>query len=332
MIFKVRRSLLLLLCSLLLPVLLLLGLAVPAAAQAPESVEVQLATPTGTLYGTQILPASGRFPSVLIIAGSGPTDRNGNSSLIDGENNSLKLLAEGLAEQGIASVRYDKRGIGESAFAATREADVQFDNLVEDAALWIQQLQTDARVSSVTVVGHSEGSLIGMLAAQKAGADAFVSIAGPARSAPEILREQLRPRLPEALWQASEQILAELEQSKLAPSVPPELNFLYRPSVQPYLISWFRYTPAEEINRLTVPVLITQGTTDLQVPVAEAEALKQAKPEAKLKTIENMNHVLKLVPLDRKQQIDSYSDPTLPVAPELVEAIAEFIDSQASQR
>ncbi|NJK39692.1 MAG: alpha/beta hydrolase [Oscillatoriales cyanobacterium RM2_1_1] len=300
--------------------------------QSSKSVEVQITTSTGTLYGTQIIPASNvPEPGVLIIAGSGPTDRNGNNPLA-GQNNSLKLLAEELAGHGIAAIRYDKRGIGESSAAGIEEVDLRFDTYVEDAALWIQQLQADSRFSSVTVIGHSEGSLIGMLATQRTGADAFISIAGSAQTAPQVLRDQLRPRLPEELWQQSEQILAALEQGNTVTSVPPELNTLYRSSVQPYLISWFRHTPSQEIRRLTVPVLIVQGTTDIQVPVSEAQALKMAKPDAELRIIEGMNHVLKAVPLDPEQQNASYSEPTLPVVPELVDGISQFIHSSGMRR
>ncbi|MDS3862449.1 alpha/beta fold hydrolase [Thermosynechococcaceae cyanobacterium BACA0444] len=324
-----RRSVGSFICLIALPFwLLFLG----HMTQSSKSVEVQITTSTGTLYGTQIIPASNvPEPGVLIIAGSGPTDRNGNNPLA-GQNNSLKLLAEGLAGHGIAAIRYDKRGIGESSVAGTKEVDLRFDTYVEDAALWIQQLQADSRFSSVTVIGHSEGSLIGMLATQKTGADAFISIAGSAQTASQVLRDQLRPRLPEALWQQSEQILAALEQGNTVTSVPPELNTLYRSSVQPYLISWFRYTPAQEIRRLTVPVLIVQGTTDIQVSVREAQALKMAKPDAELRIIEGMNHVLKAVPLDPEQQNASYSEPTLPVVPELVDGISQFIHSNRMRR
>ena len=294
---------------------------------------VRLETPTGTIYGTLLLPAkSGPYPVALLIAGSGPTDRNGNSALLPGANNSLKLLAEGLAARGIASVRYDKRGVAQSASAGPREEDLRFGIYVEDAAKWVQQIKADPRFSSITVVGHSEGSLIGMLAAQRAGADALVSVAGVARRASDVLRDQLRPQLPPALWAESERILTALEAGRTAESIPDALLSLYRPSVQPYLISWFRYTPAEEIARLSMPVLIVQGTTDLQVALAEAEALKRAKPDATLLIVDGMNHVLKLVPVDATQQHASYTNPSLPVAPELVDRTAQFIASAGPPR
>jgi uncharacterized protein len=312
------------------PVFALLLLGSPV--QPLESADVHVTTPTGTIHGTQIIPqitpSNAPAPVVLIIAGSGPTDRDGNSALLPGQNNSLKLLAEGLAEHDIASVRYDKRGIGESAPAGPKETDTIFETFVDDAALWVEQLKSDPRFSSVTVVGHSEGSLIGMLAAKRTEADAFVSIAAPAQKASDILRDQLlRSQIPEDLWQESERILAALEQGNTVDSIPDELMLLYRPSVQPFLISWFGYTPTEEIQSLTMPVLITQGTTDIQVPVSEAEALKAAKPDAELIIVEGMNHVLKAVPSDLDRQDASYSDPTLPVVPELIESISRFVHS-----
>lgn len=292
----------------------------------PVEEPVQLATPGGAVHGTLLLPAGrGPHPVALLIAGSGPTDRNGNSAGLPGQNNSLKLLAEALAARGIATVRYDKRGIAESAPAATREADLRFDTYVEDVVAWLRQLRSDRRFSTVSAVGHSEGSLIGLRAAQDAQADAFVSIAGIARPAPDVLRDQLRPQLPAELWQESERILATLAAGRTTDSVPPALAALYRPSVQPYLISWFRLDPAEEIARLRIPILIAQGTTDVQVRIEEAHALHASSPDAEMAIIEGMNHVLKVVPADAAQQQASYIDPMLPVAPELVERIASFL-------
>src|ERR1043165_3945869 len=97
---------------------------VTAQMTAPLSDTVTLTTPTGALHGTLLVPASTRpVPLAVIIAGSGPTDRDGNSPMLQGKNNSLKMLAEGLAARGIASVRYDKRGIAGSAKAGGNEVD-----------------------------------------------------------------------------------------------------------------------------------------------------------------------------------------------------------------
>jgi alpha-beta hydrolase superfamily lysophospholipase len=313
--------------------LLLLACTVHAAAAQARQEPITLATATGKIAGTLQLPASGaKVPVALIIAGSGPTDRDGNSAALPGANNSLKLLAQALADAGIASVRYDKRGIAASRAAGAAEADLRFDTYVDDAAAWVKQLKADARFSSVVVIGHSEGALIGMLAAQRARAAGFVSIAGVAQPAAAMLRKQLAGKLPAELAAENERILAALQRGELASNVPPALATLYRPSVQPYMISWFRYAPAEHIAALKIPVLVVQGSTDIQVDVEQAQSLKAAQPAAVLAVVPGMNHVLKTVPADAAQQLASYSDPALPLAPQLVSALVDFVRSVPERR
>ena len=308
------------LCSLLL---LIGGIAAQAyAAETP----ITLDTPTGQLAGTLELPAGADKPRVaLLIAGSGPTDRDGNSSLIPGRNDSLKLLAAGLAEAGIATVRYDKRGIGGSHAAGSAESALRFEMFVDDAAAWIARLKADPRFASVAVIGHSEGSLIGMLAARQADAAAFVSIAGIADGASTLMRKQLEGKLPPELEKESERILVSLESGVVVDPVPPALTTLFRPSVQPYLISWFKYVPAQRIAELTMPVLVVQGNTDIQVDVVQANRLHGARPGAKLEIIPGMNHVFKHVRAVPELQVASYGDPSLPVSPLLVKSIADFL-------
>lgn len=298
---------------------------------------ITLETPTATLYGTLERPQTrSRIPVVLIIAGSGPTDRDGNSPLLPGANNSLKLLAEALAARGIASVRFDKRGVGETGKAMQlaaqktksilREDDLSFENYIDDAVRWGKQLRTDRRFSTLTVLGHSEGSLIGMVAAQRMGADAFVSIAGAGRPVQQIILEQVKPQFSPDLLKKTEEILEQLAVGKTVASVPSELNALFRSSIQPYMISWLRYDPAKEITKLRIPLLIVQGTTDIQATLGDAKRLADNNPAAKLLLIDGMNHVLKTVPNEREKQVSSYSDPTLPVAPDLINAIAKFVN------
>ncbi|MEY8019537.1 alpha/beta hydrolase [Muriicola sp. SD30] len=290
-------------------------------AQAEEEIEIK--TETGTLNGTLIVPeGQGEFPVVLIIAGSGPTDRNGNNAMMT--NNSLKMLAEGFLENGIASLRFDKRGIGASASAMTAEKDLRFETYIEDAQAWSTQLKNDPRFDELVILGHSEGSLIGMIAANGVKADKFISLAGVGRPAADILREQLSPQ-PPAVTAMTDPIITTLEQGQTVDSINPMLNSLFRPSVQPYLISWFKYNPAEEIAKLDCPVLVLQGTTDIQVKVKDAEMLVSAKPEAKKVIIDGMNHVLKEAPMDRMENIESYNNPTLPLMSGLIEAIVSFI-------
>lgn len=279
----------------------------------------------GTLYGTELIPEGGaKVPVVLLHSGSGPTDRDGNSEAASLLNNSLRMLAESLAQQGIATVRYDKRGVASSAGLVKEESDLRLDSYVEDAVVWMRQLRTDKRFSRVVMAGHSEGALIALVACQRAKADACVSISGPGHPLADILRDQLKPKLPPALSGANERILVALEQGKPVEDVPPELMMLYRPSVQPYLISSFKTDPRKAIASLKMPVLIAQGTTDIQVAVKEVQALSAAAPSAKLVVIDGMNHVLKMVPADPAAQRASYSDPNLPLAPQLSEAVAAF--------
>ena len=289
--------------------------------------EITLNTPTGDIHGRLMLPDSETpCPMVIIIAGSGPTDMNGNSIGAQMTNNSLLYLARELAANGIASVRYDKRGIGTSTAAAPAEQDIRFEHYINDAALWADKLSSDARFNSVIIAGHSEGSLIGMVAAQQSKAvKGYISIAGCGSPAYEILERQLKSQ-PERIQQESAAICKELREGRTVEKVPFYLSSLYRASVQPYLISWFRYDPAVEIAKLDIPVLILQGDRDLQVGVEEAKKLQAAREDAAFYIIKDMNHVMKqCVTDDMKEQLKIYNDPDLPLKPELVTHIVEFV-------
>ena len=275
----------------------------------------------GTIEGTLVLPAGcGPRPVALIIAGSGPTDRNGNQApSLNAQP--YKLLAEALAAQGVGSLRYDKGGIAASAKAAPRdESAMRFEMGADDAALLVKQLRADPRVGKITIIGHSEGSLVGMLAAERAPVDAFVSLAGAGRPIADILREQLAKGIKdEALLAKANAIIASLASGKTVSDVPSELAALFRPSVQPYLISWMKYDPATELARIAVAsALVAQGTTDIQVSTTDAKKLAVARPSAKLLVIEGMNHVLKAADMSNASQQDAYTNPSLPLVPELV--------------
>lgn len=283
---------------------------------------IELNTPTGTIYGTLQVPLTEQeMPVALIIAGSGPTDRNGNNPAM--KNNSLKMLADSLQAHGIASLRYDKRGIAESTDAGPDESELRFENYIDDAIAWVEKLRADKRFGKIFIIGHSEGSLIGMIAAEKAAAAGFISLAGAGFKASDILKTQLASQ-PEPIKSTCYSSIDSLEAGKTFSDVNPLLYSLFRPSVQPYLISWFKYDPCSELRKLAEPVLIIQGTTDIQVSMNDAENLKNAKPDATLAVIEGMNHILKDAPADRQANIASYSDPSLPLNAELVVNILEF--------
>lgn len=292
-----------------------------------EKEPVALHTTSGDIYGELILPQGDvPCPVVLIIAGSGPTDRDGNTIGTNLKNNSLLYLAEALAERGIATLRYDKRGIGESTGAAANEEDLRFEHYIDDAVAWADLLGADSRFTSVTIAGHSEGSLIGMVASARSEAVShFISIAGAGRPAYEILDEQLS-RQPEEVRSSAAAINSELRNGNIVEDVPAGLAALYRKSVQPYLISWFRYNPAEEIAKLHIPVLILQGDKDIQVSTNDAGKLRMARIFSSYYIIENMNHVLKECSSnDILSQMQTYQNPDLPIKEELVEHIVRFI-------
>ena len=277
----------------------------------------------GAIEGTLVLPAAcGPRPVALIIAGSGPTDRNGNQAMLAAQP--YRLLATALAAHGVGSLRYDKAGIAASARAAPSESDLRFEMGADDAALLVTQLRADPRVGKITIIGHSEGSLVGMLAAERVPVDGFVSLAGAGRPIADILREQLAKGVKDpALLAKANAILAALAAGSTVSDVPKELAPLFRPSVQPYLISWMKYDPATELARIEASsVLVAHGTTDIQVPIADAQRLAAARPSAKLLVIEGMNHVLKAADASDAAQQDAYTNPSLPVVPELVAALA----------
>ncbi len=295
--------------------------------------DIKIHVDGGMLHGVLEVPFDeAPCPVALIISGSGPTDRDGNNPLTGGKNNSLKLLAEALALNGIASVRYDKRGIGESAPAMTEEEDLRFDTYIDDAVIWGKEIQKNKRFSLLAIIGHSEGSLIGLVACQKMNVNAFVSIAGAGIPASDLLLFQLRSKLPKELFDTTEIIIDKLNHGKTDDSVPLTLNALFRKSVQPYLISWFRYDPAKEISKLKIPILIIHGSTDIQMNVDNANELAKSNRLANKTTINGMNHIFKKVSNDFQEQISSYGDPSLPIAEDLVEKITSFMMSVETTR
>ena len=284
---------------------------------------VILKTNTGNLEGTLLVPKSNSDKTIaLIIAGSGPTDRNGNNPAM--QNNSLKMLAAELNKNGIASLRYDKRGIGNSKSAGLNEADLRFENYVEDAKAWVNYLKKELKFNQIIVIGHSEGSLIGMIVSQDKNVSKFVSVAGAGQPADLIIREQLKSQ-PPSITISSNAILDELKKGKTVENTPPMLNSLFRPSVQPYMISWIKYDPQKEIAKLKIPALILQGTTDIQVSLDDAKRLAKALPKAKLAIIEGMNHIMKPAPADRQMNILTYTQPDLALKKELIDNLIQFL-------
>lgn len=270
-----------------------------------------------------------KCPLAVIIGGSGPTDLNGNQPSL--KNNSLKYLSDALVENKIATVRFDKRAIGKSKSAAIKESGLTIDIYADDVIAIINYYKQKG-YSDIYIIGHSEGSLIGLIALQKENVKGFVSVAGAGSPAWEILEKQLKPKLPPELYSQVEIILDSLKNNHQVKIIPPVLNSLFRPSVQPYLISWFHYDPAYLVSKISCPVLIVQGNKDIQVDMDEANKLKVASKRGKLLIVNNMNHVLKTVTGDMKENISTYSNPDLPVNTDLINGISEFINMKSPVR
>lgn len=312
------------------------GDAVPVQKQAPAvtatpttytSTDVSVQAKDVTLSGTLFHPLnSPKTNVVLIIAGSGPTDRNGNNSMLPGKNNSLLQLGDSLAQHGIASLRYDKRGIGKSRMSSgTAVANSTINDIADDAKALYDWLKKEG-YKNIYIAGHSEGSLIGMMIAPAVKPQGFISIAGGGRKIGDILKEQIASTLsPDEKTELSNS-LDSLEKGLSVVKISPSLMNFLNPSIQPYMKSWLPLDPQKLIAQLSCPVLVAQGTADLQVKEEDAQLLYKASKKATLVTIKDMNHVLKEVSSgDKKDNVAAYSDPSLPVSGSLIVPIVKFI-------
>jgi pimeloyl-ACP methyl ester carboxylesterase len=306
----------------------------------PRETPLTLSTPTGDIQGTLTFP-DGKLltcsrgcgidaPLVLIIAGSGPTDHDGNSTL-GIKTDMYKLLAQALAARGIGSIRYDKRGIGASVMPGMNETDARFENYVDDATRWLEMLQTTdrPRFRQFFVAGHSEGSLIGMIAGARAKVAGYVSLCGAGRPAYTIIHDQITPQLSADQLVQADAIMAKLRKGEQVAEIPASsqvFGALFHSSIQPYLISWFKYDPAIEIKKLACPIVIVGGTKDVQVPVAEARTLAAAVPSATLTIIDGLSHTLKRVDPDAGvTQQSTYTDPSIPLDPAVIDATVNLV-------
>jgi len=272
------------------------------------------------IKGDLYLPEKSNGNLVVVIAGSGPTNRDGNQPGM--RTNAYKLLAQSLAEKGNPIFTFDKRIVTQLITGKADESKLNFDDQIEDVRDIIRHFRKDKSIKKIILCGHSEGSTIGMVAAQGM-ADGYISLAGPGRSADLIITDQIAKQAP-FLKESVEESFAKLRKGETFVLDKPMLAAIFKEDLQPFMISWIKYDPSAEIKKLKIPVLILNGTKDLQVDVPEAELLKSAKPDAKLVLIENMNHVLKEV-ASEGENTASYNKPELPVSDKLVSAISEYL-------
>ena len=294
----------------------------------PSEKEIEITSAAGSkLYGT-LLSKNNQQPLAIIIAGSGPTDRNGNST-ISPPTNEYRMLAYSLDSKNIATFRYDKRGIAKSADAMMKESDLVFDDYVKDAERIFDYLHDTLGFKNIYFIGHSEGSLIAMLASEKKKAKGYISVAGAGRPIDEILQEQMQKQpLPDSVKKQIPVIFTQLKKGQEVNNVPPQLNALFRKSIQPYLISWLKYSPQKEIKKLNCPILILQGSCDLQVQETDAKNLHEANKKSTLDIISNMSHTLKNAGENCVDENKTYTDGSMPLDQTLVKDIVSFIQGK----
>lgn len=273
--------------------------------------------------GTLLLPKDNNHNSLaIIIGGSGPIDRNGNQNFL--KNNSLKKLAEALSSQGITSFRYDKRVVKQIKLGIFDE-DILFDDFVQDAISTITYFRKKNKFQKIYVIGHSQGSLVGMIAAKNR-VNGFISLAGSGESIDNVIIEQIKKTAPQ-FNDDTKRILQEIKKGKKVKDYPPALKSVFREDIQGFMRNWMSYEPTEIIKQLEMPILIINGDKDLQITVTEARKLKGAVPNSEIAIIENMNHVLVPIIGNDLDNSKSYNEPDRKISDELTNKIITFIKS-----
>jgi pimeloyl-ACP methyl ester carboxylesterase len=273
------------------------------------------------IEGSLIMPTnSSKPPLAIIIAGSGPTDRDGNQNFL--KNNSLKKLAEGLSKNGIATFRYDKR-IVKQIRKGNVDPNITFDDFVTDAKAVLKHFKTASDFSKIYIIGHSQGSLVGMLAA-KDGIDGFISLAGAGKSIDTVIMDQISTMAP-SLVDAAQKAFNSLKAGQTTTDYPQALQSIFDPSLQAFMMSWMQYDPQALLKDIDCDVLILNGTKDLQVKPEEAELLKKAQPKAQLTIIDDMNHVLFIIKGDSLENSKSYNETFRPISEILLSTMISFI-------
>lgn len=304
------------------------SLLIPLASCHKSSEEnMTLNVTSGTLKGTLALPSSKKpYPVVLIIGGSGPIDRNGNNP--NAKPNYLKQISDNLQNSGIAVLRYDKRGIGESNNFKIEESKLRFEDYINDAISWVEKLKKDKRFSEFYVLGHSEGSLIGIEVADKTKLDGLILVSSPASSLDKIIIKQLEPYKNSEIYNKAVDIILNLKKGEYTNDVPIPLLPLMRADVQGYLMSEFKYDPEIEIKKLNTRIIIIHGTADNQISEDNADILHNSSKNSKKVTIIGMNHVLRTTFSDQDKQISSYNNDSLPLGDKLISNIVNFIKNK----
>jgi fermentation-respiration switch protein FrsA (DUF1100 family) len=295
----------------------------PSLAETPFTAK----TLSGTINGSLVMPkgASVKVPLVLIIADAGVTDRNGNNEKTGVNGYTYKLLANDLGLKGIATLRYDKRLVGVEV-TKTKESQLHFQDYSDDATVLLTMLGDDERFAKIILFGHGEGALVAMIAAyEQPIVKAYISAEGVADIGDKVLRDQMKSKSGLMIDQFKA-IMDSLRKHKTTDNVDPSLYYIARPSIQPFLMSWVFDDPIRIIKKIKVPLLFIQGLNDLLVTPDNGEKFKKAKSDAIYLPIKGMNHILKDAPADPDKNMETYSDPNLPLNKEMVAGVVDFIN------
>jgi hypothetical protein len=311
---------------------MLMALAMTSAQ--PVATEISVPGPRGPLRGTLLAPAATPRAAVVILPGSGAIDRDGDNREGGVLASPYRLLAEALAELGIASVRIDKRGIRGSAAAGDANA-VTIGDYARDAAAWLAEARARTGLRCVWLLGHSEGGLVALAAREGDNVCGLILVASPGRPVGQALREQLRANPANApILDAAFAAIGRLEAGQRVDeaTLHPALRPLFAAALQDYWIDMLSRDPAAMLAGYRRPVLVMSGTRDLHVNEADARALAGSGPGVRLVLLPGVNHVLKQVDSDdRAANIATYANPALPLAPGIAEAVAGFVTEQAAR-
>ena len=272
------------------------------------------------LPGTLTFNQNNKQPLLIFVPGSGNPDRNGNQPDFNVNPDYIKQLSNSLTANNLAFFRYDKRNVTKENIKHILKQYV-FEDLVKDVSSIIENFKEDKRFTEIILIGHSQGSLVAMLAVNQH-IDKYISLAGLGESADKALTRQITAQSP-ILGETAKQHLTELKNTKSIKEIHPFLSAIFTKQNHEFLVSYIKYNPSEEIQKITIPTLIINGTKDFQVPVEDAKALHNANPSSELQIITNMNHVLKHIEKE-DDNMKSYTTPDFSISKELITAIVNF--------
>jgi pimeloyl-ACP methyl ester carboxylesterase len=284
-----------------------------------KSEEITIKNDSIQLPGTLTFSAE-KSPLIIWVHGSGNVDRNGNQMPIV-KANYIKQLRDSVNKEGISFFSYDKRTANKNNVAVMMKNGVNFKDFAVDVKTVVSHFKKDTRFTKITLIGHSQGSLVAMLASKDV--DKYISLAGPSKSADKAIIKQIKEKAP-FLDSINRAHFKELKETGNVKTVNPMLVSIFAKPNQSFLNSWIQYNPSKEIKKINIPTLIINGDKDLQVPISDAEELKKASPKSELVIIKNMNHVLKDIQKD-KDNLASYYSADFKLSKKLIETIVSFV-------